>query len=420
MLIRFGYEKQNIRILSDVCGGFHGLADPTRENIFSSLDWLASDTAPGDYRFFHFSGHGERILQDKDHGQAKQARRVVTDRSLREPGALFDNELDMKGYGATPTRITEQTILTEELAYYNEAIVTRNTELRPGEQGPASRIMDHELNNCLSKLPPESILTCVIDCCASGRILNTNTKVSGAGFRGRRDPPVRRPEAPQSPQPSQSQPWPESQPQPQTESRPDSRPEPRPQPRPQSPPQFLPQPSPELNLNLAGSLDGLEEETNQEELISSQVLNGSINIASELAEAISSVLPGGVTSDVAGESSGLALQRDFYIKMQEEIPIKERQMDHIQAKIFGWTGCHQRQDTWGHDDLQPYGWGIFTRVFTQAFEANLAALTNNHQAHNGYVLNYNELFIHIRLDRLPPQPYRFKSIHATGKLVKMS
>ncbi|KAG8741251.1 hypothetical protein FRC10_003131 [Ceratobasidium sp. 414] len=41
-----------------------------------------------------------------------------------------------------------------------------------------------ELNAKIAKLPPESNLTCVIDCCASGRILNNSVKLVGAGFRG--------------------------------------------------------------------------------------------------------------------------------------------------------------------------------------------------------------------------------------------
>jgi hypothetical protein len=33
--VNWGYEKRNIRVLSDICGGFLGLADPTRENVVS-------------------------------------------------------------------------------------------------------------------------------------------------------------------------------------------------------------------------------------------------------------------------------------------------------------------------------------------------------------------------------------------------
>ncbi|KAG9088670.1 hypothetical protein FRC06_001929 [Ceratobasidium sp. 370] len=59
------------------------------------------------------------------------------------------------------------------------------------------------------------------------------------------------------------------------------------------------------------------------------------------------------------------------ITMTEDIPVQERQMDHIQAKTFIWTGCHQRQEAF--DDME-YNLGLLTRVITQTFETHFDTL----------------------------------------------
>ncbi|KAG8697649.1 Ca(2+)-dependent cysteine protease [Ceratobasidium sp. 394] len=342
MLVQYGYERHNIRVLSDICGEFGDLADPTRHNILSGLEWLTSNTRPGDYRFFHFSGHGERIVQEEDNGQAKQARRVITDNSARRPGALPDTERDST-IGATVDRITEQTILVEELAFYNEAIVTRYRERRRGDTGPCSRIMDHELNRKLSDLHPGSTLTCVLDCCASGRLLNNNVKAQGGGFRGRADRPVRLP-----------------------------------------PPAYV-------NSSSENNREMLENEEEKDEPMPLWE-NGHHNDRPTVAP-----LPGGFQTPWRQTQlppvPPASLGRPSYIKMTERIPIKERKMDGIRAKTFVWTGCHQRQDAWGHDDRQPYGWGIFSKAFTQAFETHLSSLVGTSE--NERELDYNTLFIEI-------------------------
>ncbi|QRV83067.1 VHS domain protein [Ceratobasidium sp. AG-Ba] len=192
MLVNHGYDRANIRLLSDVCGGFRGVADPTRENIFSSLEWLTANTRPGDHRFFHFSGHGERMLREKGSVRSKQARRVIIDSLLSPRAGSSDTERSTL-YTAISARIKEQMIPVEDLAYYNEGIVVRNGELRSGDPGPASRIMDHELNDHFSRLPPESVLTVRLQCCASGRIIYNNTKALGYGSRGIGNRPVSSP-----------------------------------------------------------------------------------------------------------------------------------------------------------------------------------------------------------------------------------
>lgn len=50
-LVKFhDYKDSDIHIVID--------AQATTEGIWSALNWLIADTQPGDYRFFHYSGHG--------------------------------------------------------------------------------------------------------------------------------------------------------------------------------------------------------------------------------------------------------------------------------------------------------------------------------------------------------------------------
>ncbi|KAJ1301839.1 hypothetical protein OPQ81_009066 [Rhizoctonia solani] len=183
--VKLIYEllTRNIRILCDVCS-FNGRAHPTRENILHSLDWLVSGAKEGDYRFLHFSGHGHRVETDSSRG--KEGRIFKSDNWLRIPGT-WDSELSLSAIKAG--RVVEQTIAESELVYYNEAIVTRiseesDSELESEEQPePMGKIWDRELNAYLSKLPKGSTITCIMDCCASGRILNLSRKLQGSGFR---------------------------------------------------------------------------------------------------------------------------------------------------------------------------------------------------------------------------------------------
>ncbi|KAG9120833.1 hypothetical protein FRC07_003510, partial [Ceratobasidium sp. 392] len=130
MLVQHGYQVEDIRILIDGFDHeFFGANHPIRENILSSLDWLVHEARSTDYRFFHFSGHGQRFLSER--GLGKQARRVVPP----EDASPNDTELwaqthDESGVG----RIKKQTVRKDELEYYEEAILTR-TSYDPKERG---------------------------------------------------------------------------------------------------------------------------------------------------------------------------------------------------------------------------------------------------------------------------------------------
>ncbi|CAE6504095.1 unnamed protein product, partial [Rhizoctonia solani] len=52
----------------------------------------------------------------------------------------------------------------------------------------------------------------------------------------------------------------------------------------------------------------------------------------------------------------------FAINMKESIPERERQMNHIEARIFAWSACHQR-----HWAFETYDGGLLTHAFTQQY-----------------------------------------------------
>ncbi|QRV83068.1 ICE-like protease (caspase) p20 domain protein [Ceratobasidium sp. AG-Ba] len=289
--IRWGYEAKNIRVLCDVCGGYYGTNYPTRENILSSLQWLTENTRKGDSRFLHFSGHGDRILQEKDTSQAKQARRVMTG------GYSFPG--DYERY--VPTR---EPVEQFPFAYHESrlsvksAIITRYDPTGvAGSEIEASQIMDKELNELLSNLPPGSHLTCIMDCCASGRMLYNNTKLRGGGFRGRMSTNAMATEQP--------------------------------------------------------PLDAL--------IFSAPISNV---IAESTQEAPAS--PIAVVLQTAKRTFSGVLFPPKTV-MTEDIPQRERQMDHIQARTFVWTGCHQRQES---TVFEKYNSGLLTRVFTDTFDVH--------------------------------------------------
>lgn len=50
---QYGFKQDNIRILTD--------ARATQQNILERLEWLVSDTKPGDMLVWHYSGHGSQV-----------------------------------------------------------------------------------------------------------------------------------------------------------------------------------------------------------------------------------------------------------------------------------------------------------------------------------------------------------------------
>ncbi|CAE6435179.1 unnamed protein product [Rhizoctonia solani] len=300
LLILSGYDRRNIRILCDVCS-FNGRAHPTRENILQSLEWLVADATEGDFRYLHFSGHGNRLETDSSKG--KEGRIVKSSNWLRIPGS-WDTELFPSAMSGE--RVTEQTLGENELVYYNEALITRiseesdsELELEDGEElNSLGKVWDRlgvwkELNGYLSRLPEGSTITCVMDCCASGRILNLSRKLQGSGFRGKS-----------------------------TQAATDK------------PPLFLP------------SLPSFD--TNTGTVTSPGLVSPTISSIATIATTVVNIIP--------------HMVRYARIVMQEGIPEREKSMDGIRARIFAWSACHQRQQSWDSNDFQS---GLLTQTFTE-------------------------------------------------------
>ncbi|KAG1854417.1 caspase domain-containing protein [Suillus subalutaceus] len=56
----WNYAKEDIMVLTDEPYNLRYM--PTKRNILSALRWLVKDAQPGDCLFFHYSGHGGRII----------------------------------------------------------------------------------------------------------------------------------------------------------------------------------------------------------------------------------------------------------------------------------------------------------------------------------------------------------------------
>eukprot|EP00928_Gymnodinium_smaydae_P037763 TRINITY_DN26174_c0_g1_i1.p1 TRINITY_DN26174_c0_g1~~TRINITY_DN26174_c0_g1_i1.p1 ORF type:complete len:331 (-),score=56.07 TRINITY_DN26174_c0_g1_i1:62-1054(-) len=108
------------------CGDMRVLLDdgenepPTRENILSAMDWLVDGAEAGDYRFMHYSGHG---------------------------GSVRDTSGDEED--------------------------RKDETLCPVDYQDAGMILDDEVNQRLVMAMPRDVnLTCLMDCCHSGTILD--------------------------------------------------------------------------------------------------------------------------------------------------------------------------------------------------------------------------------------------------------
>ncbi|EUC62928.1 ICE-like protease (caspase) p20 domain protein [Rhizoctonia solani AG-3 Rhs1AP] len=291
LLVRSRYEPRNIRILCDVWS-FNGRAHPTRENILDSLEWLVNGATEGDYRFLHFSGHGHRVETDSSKG--KEGRIVRSDTRPKMPGA-WDSEHSPDVIQAG--RVVEQSIAENELVYYNEAIVTRISEdddMEEGEEHSESvgKVWDRELNAYLAKLPKGCTVTCIMDCCASGRILNLSRKLQGSGFRGK--------------------------------------------------------PTPATTFNPPLIIPSFPSQDNASIPSTPSLTSPAITSIATIASTVVNILP--------------RMTRYARIVMQEGIPVRERDMDEIQARIFAWSACHQRQQSWDSNDCSN---GLFTQTFTE-------------------------------------------------------
>ncbi|KAG9122562.1 hypothetical protein FRC07_001012, partial [Ceratobasidium sp. 392] len=173
MLMKYGYDPANVRILVD---GLHSHTAPTRDNIIESLKWLVSNAQPGDYRFFHFSGHGIPIPSTKDQGKET----IKMPESKRSDSAPPD--YPFSNHHAPYTQVRSMSVDPQHITYHNEAILTSYKLPLLDSQAKVFKeynlIRDTVLNEYFAKLPEQCKLTCTLDCCHSGRMTR-------AGFRGK-------------------------------------------------------------------------------------------------------------------------------------------------------------------------------------------------------------------------------------------
>ncbi|CUA68420.1 hypothetical protein RSOLAG22IIIB_07939 [Rhizoctonia solani] len=324
LLVTFGYERENIRILCDVCAG-NGYSYPTRKNILDSLKWLTSDVTPNAYRFLHFSGHGIRILSDDKRGKAI---RDSDWNPYKEPQTL---DTERSSSEISSQRIKEQIVLKKELNYYNEAIATRR-DVSDKDQ-PRDVILDSQLNLCLAELPPDCTITCTLDCCASGRML---IKVSGPGFRGALASPAQSTNATPSPFPD------------------------------------VPE-------------DSDDSFSESDQPISRGMPNRTTAGASEIQndDGIRLFEPGGVLATFNPFNLFSLDGPTAQVHLQEKLPEREKQLNHIRARIFSWGASHQRQEAWNSNNGYA---GLFTRAFTQT-----CLKLKNNQTSPGF-FTYEELY----------------------------
>ncbi|KAG9124020.1 Ca(2+)-dependent cysteine protease [Ceratobasidium sp. 392] len=332
MLTQRGYDRANIRILVD------GLTDPTSDNIIKSLEWLVSEAQPGDYRFFHFSGHGTHILSTKKEG--KEALRIPEKRSASLP---HDHELSHSSNRSTQfKRVKSLDVDNREIAYYNEAIVTSYKPLPlidslSKDVREYNLIRDSVLNAYFAKLPKQCKLTCTLDCCHSGRMINNNFKLAGAGFRGKctySDASGHKPTEPSG-----------------TFTRKDD---------------FIEQLNNKQTVkefSLPGGYPALDDALDPpdspiyEEPISLPVVQ--------------------TATQPSSPSLFSRLIQNFFSpplisKLKELLPAEEASRDKIKADMLTWAGCHQRQGAIDHNDMRG---GLFTWSFTETVLASKGSVT---------------------------------------------
>ncbi|KAK7033158.1 caspase domain-containing protein [Favolaschia claudopus] len=85
---QFGYRKEDIVMLTDDTQNPRQL--PTRDNIFSAMQWLVSGANPNDSLFFHYSGHGGQT-KDVDGDEGDGHDEVIYPLDFQDSGHIVDD-----------------------------------------------------------------------------------------------------------------------------------------------------------------------------------------------------------------------------------------------------------------------------------------------------------------------------------------
>jgi len=96
-----GFDEGNITLLLD--DGAH--TSPTRDNILSAYEQLVKSCEPGDAIFCHYSGHGGK-LRDDDGDEADGYDETLVPLDYQSAGQIRDDDLFAKLVGAFPSGVT--------------------------------------------------------------------------------------------------------------------------------------------------------------------------------------------------------------------------------------------------------------------------------------------------------------------------
>ncbi|KAG8727257.1 hypothetical protein FRC11_013587, partial [Ceratobasidium sp. 423] len=194
-----GYEPQNIRIL--VMGPTGGSSSyPIKYNIMDSLEWLFRSAESGDYRYFHFSGHGYAYeVEEGEGGVAARVRLVppTTAERPEHPNSVIRDRHDCPSVPESRVKFYREALLTE-WKYPSWQDRLKRQMKGPIKLDAENRIDAEEFNAMINKLPKGCMLTVTLDCFHGGRMYNINYKHEGPMFRGGIGWPTATPEGSQS------------------------------------------------------------------------------------------------------------------------------------------------------------------------------------------------------------------------------
>jgi len=90
LITQFGFRKENIRLLTDDGAT---KVKPTKDNIFSHIQWLIHDVQAGDSLFFHFSGHGSQ-KPDYSGDERDGLNETLLPCDFRRSGQIVDDDIN--------------------------------------------------------------------------------------------------------------------------------------------------------------------------------------------------------------------------------------------------------------------------------------------------------------------------------------
>lgn len=94
------YAPQNIRILTE-----ESSVQPTRKNMEAHIQWLVSNTLPGDTLFFYYSGHGSSI-KDASSDESDEKDEVLIPLDYKTAGVITDDWLFSNMVSKVPSNVS--------------------------------------------------------------------------------------------------------------------------------------------------------------------------------------------------------------------------------------------------------------------------------------------------------------------------